>query len=180
MTKEIWKDIRGYKGYYQVSASGKVRGLKRIIYRKLGNNTHPAIRKLKIIVPSNSHGYLRLTLSKGSEETKKSVHRLVLEAFKGKPLSNQQCRHLDGDPRNNHVSNLCWGTAKENAADKRRHGASKGPCGERNGFAKLTEKQVLLIRKLKQRVSVSNLARRFSISRVTVYRIVSRKNWKHI
>ncbi len=54
------------------------------------------------------------------------VHRLVLLAFKGRPKNHRQVRHLDGDPNNNQLENLVWGTGKENWRDRKRH---YGPSG---------------------------------------------------
>lgn len=94
-------------------------------------------------------GILMLVFSrKGAEQAKKHVarkiHHLVLEAFVGPCPEGMQCRHLDGNKENNHLSNLAWGTPIENAADKLRHGTSLD--GERNHQTRLTTKQVKEIR----------------------------------
>jgi hypothetical protein len=62
------------------------------------------------------------------------VHRLVLEAFVGPCPEGMECRHLDGDPANNRLENLRWGTHRENAADQVRHGTAawlRPECHER-------------------------------------------------
>lgn len=71
-----------------------------------------------------------------------AVHALVLEAFVGPRPEGMECRHLDGDPTNNALANLAWGTRAENIADKRRHGTIG--CHHRR---KLTAAQVQAIRK---------------------------------
>jgi HNH endonuclease len=67
-------------------------------------------------------GYLSVTLWTNRVPTRKFVHRLVLEAFVGPCPTGLECRHLDGDPSNNRLDNLRWGTRLENVADTIRHG----------------------------------------------------------
>lgn len=62
------------------------------------------------------------------------IHRLVLETFIGPAPEGLQTRHLDGNPRNNRLDNLCWGTPKENQADRALHGTDNK--GERNPMYK--------------------------------------------
>lgn len=71
-------------------------------------------------------GYLRVKISRGGKEQWFQVHRLVAEAYHGPCPDGQQCRHLDGDPANNHFSNLAWGTPAQNAEDRKRHGTEYG------------------------------------------------------
>ena len=69
----------------------------------------------------NKRGYKLVGIRRGSW-IGIGVHRLVLLAFRGAPPPGMECRHLDGDPGNNQLSNLVWGTRKQNAADTIRHG----------------------------------------------------------
>ena len=96
---ELWKDIKGYEGLYQVSNLGRV---KRV--------TTGGILKGR----QNPHGYLLVTLSKNNIKSTKTIHRLVAEAFIPKTENNPQANHIDEDKTNNKVSNLEWVTAKEN------------------------------------------------------------------
>jgi len=77
------------------------------------------------------------------------VHRLVAEAFLGPPPDGMECRHLDGNPKNNHITNLAWGTRSENNRDRCRHG--KGNDGPNHCRAVFTEKQAATIIGLKKR-----------------------------
>lgn len=106
------------------------------------------------------------------------AHRAVLEAFVGMCPPGKQCRHLDGDPTNNYVGNLCWGTPTENAADKKRHGTQ--PHGETSAQAKLTNREVIEIRALRGAMSIRSVARKYGISHTAVRRVMTRKTWSHI
>lgn len=68
-------------------------------------------------------GYLRVRLIKNKKRVYFGVHTLVATVFLGdKPTKNHEVRHLDGDKNHNHYQNLAWGTKKENADDRERHG----------------------------------------------------------
>lgn len=121
---EEWRPIPGYEGLYEVSAHGQVRSLDRII---VGSDGVPQRRKGKILaqITHNKYGHQIVGLRSGHQRKKKIfVHRLVLTAFVGAREEGEVCRHLDGDSRNNHVSNLAWGTHEENMADMKRHGTN--------------------------------------------------------
>jgi len=96
--------------------------------------------------PLNKDGYVEYCLHFQRERYYRYAHRLVLEAFVYSRPEGMECRHLDGGRRNNHVSNLCWGTSSENHADKVKHGTDS--AGERNLNSKLTEQDVMEIRDL--------------------------------
>ena len=71
----------------------------------------------------NSYGYPSVRLSIGGSRKRVTVHVLVAEKFLGeKPSQKHQVRHLNGDKTDNRACNLAWGTAKENADDRERHG----------------------------------------------------------
>lgn len=97
--KEIWKDIEGYEGLYQVSNLGRVKSLK-------------SKRFLKLSV--NEKGYLRCHLSKCGGSKHWRVHRLVAQAFISNQDNKPEINHIDGDKSNNCVTNLEWVTSSEN------------------------------------------------------------------
>lgn len=106
--KEVWKDIKGYEGIYQVSNTGKVRSLDRKVwnYNKKG-------RVLKM--HNNGHGYYNLSLhGNGKEEKHAYVHILVAKAFIPNPNNYEQVNHKDFDKSNNCVDNLEWVSRKQN------------------------------------------------------------------
>lgn len=106
------------------------------------------------------------------------VHRAVLAAWVGPCPPGHQCRHLDGNPDNNSVANLCWGTAKENAEDRTRHGTE--PMGEQRPNAKLTADDAREIRRLFRSVPNKVLASRFGVTRGTVHNIGIGRRWRHV
>ncbi len=74
------------------------------------------------------YGYMSVRLTVNGRRKRVTVHRLVAESFLRKPAKGEQIRHLDGNRLNNKSSNLKWGTAKDNARDRQRHGrTSSGP-----------------------------------------------------
>jgi hypothetical protein len=105
------------------------------------------------------------------------VHRAVCELFNGPPLPGQQCRHLDGNRKNNDAQNLMWGTASENNQDKIAHGTNGE--GEKNPMAKLTKEDVQEIRTRvangESQISMCNI---FNVSPMTISRAVRKVNWK--
>lgn len=124
MEEEIWKDIKGYEGLYQVSNSGRVRSLPRI--RKTGSNGSTLYRG-KILTPSiNKRGYKYISIhtKRNSSSKKLLLHRLIAEAFIPNPYALPIINHKDENKQNNDINNLEWcdytynnryGTAKARA-----------------------------------------------------------------
>lgn len=114
--QEIWKDIKGYEGLYQVSNLGRVKSLPRKIYNNgiIGKNKF-YISKEKILKERIDHkGYFRVALCKNNIQKDYSIHRLVLENFV-ENVDNKPCvNHIDGNKQNNNLENLEWCTYSEN------------------------------------------------------------------
>jgi hypothetical protein len=124
------------------------------------------------------NGYPIVSINqRGKRSIRCYIHRLVLLAFIGQPLDEQDCcRHLDGDKTNNHLSNLCWGTWEENIADSRRHGTLIQ--GEKTCTCKLTIDQVRKIRELVSTgLTHKEVAKVFQLSPRHVGRIVHGLRW---
>lgn len=102
---ELWADIKGFEGLYQVSNLGNVKSLPR-----RGTYSTPHI----LAVTKDQKGYLMVGLSKNSKLTTRRVHRLVAEAFIPNLDNLPEVNHLDENKNNNTVSNLEWCTRKYN------------------------------------------------------------------
>lgn len=112
MKEEIWKDIEGYEGFYQVSSYGRVRSVDRVIEY---NDGRKRLQKGRILKPiKDGNGYLQIVLSKSSEVKRVLIHRLVAEVFINNPDNLPQVNHKDENKRNNCVSNLEWCTQAYN------------------------------------------------------------------
>lgn len=166
---EIWRDIIEYRGMYQISNFGKVKSLLNyagVTERILKSRSYPS-------------GHLYVNLYKNGKKTTRKIHRLVIENFIGMPIAGQECRHMDGNPKNNHANNLQWGTRSENLIDMKRHGTN--PVGETHSRSKLNEREVLLIIKLlSQGMKQKDIAIQFGVSPMTVSDIKCNKKWKHL
>lgn len=104
MNKEIWKDITGYEGLYQVSDQGRVKSLKR-----------KGCKKERVLKPAvDQGGYLIVTLSDGEKRKNFKVHRIVCEAFHENHDEKTQVNHINEIKTDNRACNLEWCTAKEN------------------------------------------------------------------
>lgn len=115
--EEIWKDITGYEGYYQVSNLGRVRSLKRSwAVTNQYNVLFRSCTKEKIIKPILFNtGYLYVSLSKNNIKKNIAIHRLVAEAFIPNFDDFPMVNHIDGNKQNNNVNNLEWCTYKHNS-----------------------------------------------------------------
>jgi hypothetical protein len=141
MSEREWRPVPGYVGRYEVCNEGLVRAVPRRIQTENGLR----IIKQRVLKPHlNKDGYEAVGLWLNRHPKTFFIHRLVLEAFVGPMPEGNVTRHLDGNCRNNHLSNLAYGTRLENSADMLRHGtwANKTHCtkghlfDERNTYYK--------------------------------------------
>lgn len=120
--KEMWKDIPGYEGLYQVSNLGNIRSLK-----YAGGN------KVKLLKQATTNGYKQVQLSKNGKGKNHLVHRLVAIAFIPNPNNLPVVNHKDENPSNNNVDNLEWCTQEYNINyGTRNERASESMKGENN------------------------------------------------
>ena len=121
---EIWKDIPGYEGKYQVSNLGNVKSLK----DKYGNYREKILK-----IRKNKGNYLIVDLRKNGKQKTCLVHRLVAETFIPKIEGKEFVDHIDGDPSNNVYTNLRWCTiAENNNFDLYRKHQSEAQKGEKS------------------------------------------------
>lgn len=175
MPSERWKDVVGYEGLYMVSDRGRVRSLARVSLFTSRWGVATARRHApRIMRPTKSFGYLRISLSKKTGEAQhRRVHHLVLEAFVGRRPKGRECRHINGKRHDCRLKNLAWATHKENEADKLMHGTLL--YGERSPSAKLSRAQVCEIRRryVPRKVTTTALAEEFGVNQAHVSDIIN-------
>jgi hypothetical protein len=174
------RDIPGYEGLYQVDTEGEVHSLGRTTIAKDGVVMRFRPRKMKL---SQYHplGYLHVLLCSGDGARKTCrIHRLVAETFLGPCPAGMQVRHLNGIARDNRLSNLAYGTLKENADDRREHGTH--PAGTKNPRSQFhSDQQIVDIRRRwREGEKRQALADEYGVSLATIKFIVYRKCWKHV
>ena len=165
-----WRSIPGWPEY-EVSEFGHVR-------RRLPGGS-PIAKVGRALRPSPGL-YAHVYLHGKAGKRHISIHRLVALAFLGEPPSRaHQVAHYDGNPRNNHYTNLRYATPRENNADKVRHGTL--PRGEKAGPSKFTETMVRQVRVLAaKQVPQEIIAEIFETSQSHIGRIVRKEVWGHV
>ncbi len=121
-----WKQINGYEGIYEVSNTGLVRGIDRVV--DLANGKKRAVKGREIKSRLNNYGYVEVRLSKNGVAKTHFVHRLVATAFIPNPENFPQVNHLSGEKLDNRVENLEWTDARGNALHAYRNGLNSN-CG---------------------------------------------------
>jgi len=172
---EIWKDIEGFEGLYQVSDRGRVK-------RVAGHRC----RVERILKPGgNGRGYMEVHLSMHGRIKHMYVHRLVAEAHVEKPSpAHNQVNHKNGDRADNYGENLEWVTCSENHKHAYRALGRQPPRvkGEAHGRSILTERQVRRIRKFYAtgRHTQRELGEMFGVHANNIGMIVRRETWQHV
>lgn len=115
MINEIWKPVKDFEGYYEISNFGRVKSLEKFNSIRGKDRTIGYMRKERILKHTIvSGGYLQVKLFKDTKYKNCHIHRLVAEAFIDNPLNKPFVNHLDCDRSNNYYKNLEWCTQKEN------------------------------------------------------------------
>lgn len=171
--REVWRDIPDYEGLYKVSNLGRVKGVERTV--RGPKNSYRVRPEMVMRTRPHKGGYRHIILSKEDKKQGFLVHSLVCMAFKGPRPFGKHASHKNGKPADNRTQNLRWATPKENNADKRRHGTHLS--GERTPAAKLTQKQVDVIRTLEGKMRQADIAARFGVSASQVSAIFRGKTW---
>lgn len=141
----MWKEIKGFEGYYEVSDSGEVRSLNRIVCESKG--VHAGKEKMlkgkmmKQSLSGGRGGYPVVNLHKNRVSSVRFVHTLVAEAFLPNPNHYPTVNHIDGNKQNNSVSNLEWASFSRNNMHALQTGL-RSPRG--NAIAQYTKDGVLV------------------------------------
>ncbi len=184
--KEIWKDVVGYEGLYQVSNLGRVKSLARSVIshytdRKPIVTTNRKERIMKQFLYKT--GYLYTGLAKNRVKKKYKIHRLVAMAFIPNPENKPMVNHIDGNPLNNRVENLEWCTNQENQIHAIKTGLNKS-IGVNSHWSKFTEEQIRYIRanfKLRDKdFSCVALAKKFNVTPTVISFIMKGKTYQSV
>lgn len=119
-------------------------------------------------------GYHQVTLYGQGDRKSMLVHRIVAKLFVDNPHGYSEVNHKDGNPSNNHWSNLEWVTASQNV----KHAYDLKGKRERPNRGRLDRCQVLTIRSIGRDLPVTQLARYFKVNRSTVRQVLDNKTWR--
>jgi len=123
--QEIWKDIKGYQGLYQVSNKGRIKSLARYItVNHVNNGNYTYFQNEKILTPKGQR-YLKVALRKDGKKHWHSMHRLIAIHFIPNPQNKPEVNHINGNKQDNAISNLEWNTSSENKEHAYRIGLMK-------------------------------------------------------
>lgn len=167
--EEIWKIIDGYNNAYQISNLGNVR----------------SIHKSKKILKTDKDDpdrYVSVTLYLSVGKRKKEkIHRLIAKAFIPNPENKSQVNHINGNKKDNSIENLEWVTPSENVIHSYKTGLQKPTRGTDSCRAKLTEENIINIRKeWDDEKQLPYLSNKYGVAKTTIHAIVKRYTWKHI
>lgn len=176
MIEEIYNDIRGCNGKYQISNFGNAKKF----------NKDKRYRPFRILKPQLSGRYLQIGICKNGLYQLYYVHRLVLETFIGPCPPGMECCHNDGNSLNNFIGNLRYDTRSNNQRDRQFHGTKANPVwidnrGSRCASSKLNNNKIIEIRKLHlEGRSCTEIAKLYCVCASTINRIINKKIWKDV
>jgi hypothetical protein len=139
MEAEIWRDVVGYEGLYQVSNLGNIKANKRLVVSPRGYRT----ARERLLAQANSGGYKLVMLCREGVRTNRSSHRIVAEAFISNPENKPDVNHKDGNKSNNRVDNLEWNTSSENNRHAFRTGLKLPVKGEKHHHSKISDSEAI-------------------------------------
>lgn len=168
---EIWKDIIDYKGFYQVSSLGRVKRLK----RSADNfSVFYSLNEKIVKLSKNGNGYLIANLF----NKRFLVHRLVAEAFLDQDNGRDIVNHKNGIKDDNRAINLEWSNPSHNMNHAYKNFLKVSEKGQKHGRAKLSDAEVIEIRKSLK--NEKELADFYNVSVSTINGIRLGRTWKHL
>lgn len=171
-----WKPIKGYEGVYEVSDTGLVRSLDRVVTSPKSKTWWHLYEGRLMALGEDKDGYKTVGLCKRNRKKLLRVHRLVLQTFKSDG-GKKQVNHKDGDKANNNIENLEWATCSQN--QKHAHSIGlKNQSGENNNASKLSFRDVQEIReRAKNGERQREIAKDYDVCQATVSLVFQGKLW---
>lgn len=167
---EIWRDVEGYEGEYQISSYSRVKSFYK--------------GTVKILKPQLSGLYLAVTLKLNGKPKICDVHVLAARAFIPNPENKPEVNHKDGVKLNCFIENLEWNTQSENVRHAFRSGLKKSKHGVENTLAKLTEDQVREICRVfvpySHKYGIRALAHKYSVAINTIKKVVRGISYQNV
>lgn len=182
-SSETWLPVVGFEGFYEVSNYGNVRSVDHLSKQKrdsVGRAMPARLIKGRVIRQRlHQFGYLVVTLSVDGKHYTRTVHKLVAEAFIGKRDKDEVVRHLDGNPKNNRISNLSYGSQKQNMRDAITHGTVER--GEKRYNAKLSNEDIVKMKMdIADGMQSVDVSKKYGVSEVYVCKVINNTRWKSI
>lgn len=160
MVNEIWKDIEGYEGKYQISNLGRI--------KKINKNSLNEEHYVKPYI--NQRGYCTVKLFK-TERKEERIHRLVAQAFIPNPENKAEVNHIDGNKQNNTITNLEWNTHEENVVHAFKTGLNRGRKPALSDEQKREVKH--LYKPFDKEFNITALSKKFGVSRNVIIRTLN-------
>ena len=182
---EIWKNIHGYEGYYMISNLGRVKSLERICYYNVHktNIRNSRLKKERILKTTiDAFGYKSVNVSVNSKNKILKIAKLIAKAFIPNPENHPIINHINGVKSDNRIENLEWCTYKHNVNHAIETGLLVFKLGSDNANSKFSHNDILKIKqdfKENPNIIVKDYARDLGVSRVTIWRILSKKTYKN-
>ena len=181
---EEWKPIIDYENLYMISNLGRVKKLENQVTQKdLKGNIYTRTFPEKILKERNNKtDYITVGLNTNNISKTFRIHRLVAIHFIPNPENKPEVNHINGIKSDNRLENLEWCTSAENSKHALETELTKIQYGSETTNSKLTEKEVLEIRKLKETTNMTSteIGKLFGVNQPAISKIIHRKTWKHI
>ncbi len=177
IVNEIWKDVVGFEGFYQVSNLGRVRSRDRTIVNRLGIKQP---WEGKMLNPCLAGRYALVQVCKNGTKKMAPVHILVAEAFLGERPDGLVINHIDGQRFNNSATNLEYCTVTQNNRHARAMGLNNAH-GQNHKRSKLKDVDIPVIRsRLLAGETQASIARDYGVDKLNISRISRRLIWAHV
>lgn len=124
---EIWKSIKGFEGYYEVSSIGRIRSVDRYVHSGIKHNNSRLVKGRMLKQSLKKNGYFSVDLSKDNKVKTMLVHRIVAINFIENPNNKKVVNHKNANKQDNRIENLEWVTDGENKDHAKKNDLYKGP-----------------------------------------------------